>query len=72
MAYTAVGADYIGGCQPRYILPILFPIAYCLRNTYKPIKISKKEIFNFIIIILCTFVLVYILFNNIVMIYSIY
>lgn len=72
VAYTDVGADYIGGCQPRYILPILFPIAYCLRNTYKPIKISKKEIFNFIIIILCSFVLVYILFNNIIMIYSIY
>lgn len=72
VAYTAVGANYIGGCQPRYILPILFPIAYSLRNTYKPIKIKKREIFNFIIISLCTIVLVYLLFNNIVMIYSIY
>lgn len=31
VAYTAVGADSVGGCQPRYVLPALLPALYSLR-----------------------------------------
>lgn len=72
VAYTPVGANFIAGCQPRYLLPILFPIAYCLRNVYKPIRIQKIEIINFLIIFISTSVSVYTLFSKIIMIYNIY
>lgn len=71
VAYTAVGASFISGCQFRYVLPILFPIAYCLRNTFKPILI-RKEYVNAVIISMSTLILIYTLFANIIMIYSIY
>ena len=28
VSYTAVGADTVSGCQPRYLLPIIFPFLY--------------------------------------------
>lgn len=71
VAYTSVGANFIAGCQPRYLLPLLFPIAYCLRNTFKPLQI-RQEMINFIICSISTFIAVYILFANMIMIYSIY
>ena len=71
VAYTSVGASSIAGCQPRYLLPLLFPVAYCLRNTFKPLLI-RQEIINFVICSISTFIVTYILFANIIMIYSIY
>lgn len=72
VAYTPVGANYLSGCQSRYVLPILFPIAYCLRNTFKPILSKNKQLTNISISSISTIVLVYTLFANIVMIYNIY
>lgn len=30
IAFTPAGADYVAGCQPRYIIPALFPLLYVL------------------------------------------
>ncbi len=36
ISYTGVGADYVAGCQGRYLFPVLFPTLYVL--TRIPIK----------------------------------
>lgn len=40
-AFTPVGADYIAGCQARYLLPVTFPLLYVL--TRIPIKTYVLE-----------------------------
>ena len=32
ISFTPVGLETINGCQPRYILPVLFPVCYALSN----------------------------------------
>ena len=36
--FTPVGVDYIGGCQGRYIIPMLFPLIFVFS------RISKKQV----------------------------
>ena len=40
--YTPVGLDTIEGCQPRYLIPIIFPVCYTVGSFKKNIKISKN------------------------------
>jgi len=42
ISFTAVGADYIAGCQPRYLLPLLFPMAYFIGVDGVTTKINKN------------------------------
>lgn len=42
ISFTAVGADYVAGCQPRYLLPILFPTAYFIGVDGITTKINKN------------------------------
>ena len=42
ISFTAVGADYVAGCQPRYLLPILFPTAYFIGVDGISTKINKN------------------------------
>ena len=42
ISFTAVGADYIAGCQPRYLLPLLFPTAYFIGVDGVTTKINKN------------------------------
>lgn len=71
VAYTPVGANFISGCQARYVLPLLFPLAYCLRNTYKIIEVPAI-VKNVVTVSMCTIVLVYALFSKIIMNYFLY
>lgn len=41
-AYTPVGADTINGCQPRYLEPVIFPLAFCLGSGKISCQISTK------------------------------
>lgn len=56
LVYTGVGYDAIGGCQPRYILPALFPAAFALRNNYIDLKI-KREYYNASVFVIIAFVI---------------
>lgn len=38
ISYTPVGADTVNGCQTRYLLPLLFPMLYCVGSS----KISNR------------------------------
>lgn len=54
IAFTPVAAQEILGCQPRYILPILFPTLYVLRSyiTAEPIKkINRLEIYGLLVLL---------------------
>ena len=42
ISFTAVGADYVAGCQPRYLLPILFPTVYFIGVDGISTKINKN------------------------------
>ena len=42
VSFTEVGANYIAGCQPRYLLPILFPTAYFIGVDGVQTKINKN------------------------------
>lgn len=56
LVYTGVGYDAIGGCQPRYVLPALFPAAFALRNNYIDLKI-KREYYNAAVFVIAAFVI---------------
>lgn len=58
VSFTPVGLDGIAGCQPRYLLPLLFPVLYSLYNVYKPIHLNRT-VFNWIVCSLSIAVLVY-------------
>ena len=42
VSFTEVGANYIAGCQPRYLLPILFPTADFIGVDGVQTKINKN------------------------------
>ena len=42
MGFTVVGAEYIEGCQFRYIFPVLFPTIYVLGNNNVYNKMSRQ------------------------------
>lgn len=58
LVYTGVGYDAIGGCQPRYLLPILFPAAFALRNNIIDLKI-KRAYYNAGVYVISAFVVWY-------------
>ena len=44
VSFTAVAADYVSGCQYRYLFPVLFPTLYVLTRIKISKEIFKKEI----------------------------
>lgn len=68
VSFTPVGLDGIAGCQPRYLLPILFPVLYCLYNVYKPVKINRTVV-NWVICSISMFILVYNVLVQVVLLY---
>ena len=58
LVYTGVGYDAIGGCQPRYLLPVLFPAAFALRNNKLDLKIKRKY-YNAGVLVVAAFVVWY-------------
>ena len=51
LSFTPVGSDTVNGVQPRYFLPLLFPILICLQPKNIQTKI-KPKIYNSAIIII--------------------
>jgi len=43
IAFTPVGANTILGCQWRYILPVLFPLLYCLGTSKVTCHLGKAK-----------------------------
>lgn len=58
LVYTGVGYDGIGGCQPRYLLPILFPAALALRNNKIDLKL-RRDYYNIAVFMVAAFVVWY-------------
>lgn len=49
LSFTPIGSNIIDGVQPRYFLPLLFPLLVCLGSSKFKVKISDK-IYNFIVL----------------------
>ena len=47
LSYTPVGNETVNGCQYRYLLPLVFPVAYLLGINY---KVEKKNPNLFVIV----------------------
>ena len=43
IAFTPVGANSIAGCQWRYIVPVLFPLLYCLGTSKVTCHLGKTK-----------------------------
>lgn len=56
ITFTPVGSDTIAGCQPRYILPLVFPIMYILGSS-KPTGYYTKNWHYFISLSATSFIL---------------
>ena len=44
VSYNPVASEGIGGCQPRYLLPLVFVVAYCLGSGKIKFVINKRLI----------------------------
>ena len=51
LSFTPIGYTTINGVQPRYFLPLLFPLLICLGSSKFKVKISDK-IYNFIVLVI--------------------
>ena len=43
IAFTPVGANSVAGCQWRYIVPVLFPLLYCLGTSKVTCHLEKEK-----------------------------
>jgi uncharacterized membrane protein len=43
IAFTAVGADWVSGCQWRYLIPVMFPLLYCLGTSKVTCRLEKAK-----------------------------
>lgn len=68
VSFTAVGYETILGCQPRYILPLLFPALYCLSDFEITVKEKTKN--TFIALSIC--VMAFVFLNGIFTLCGIY
>lgn len=71
-AYTPVGVDYIAGCQPRYLLPALFPLLFVLTRiptrTYILDKVGEHNV-NMLLCLAMIFINIYCLWMGCVSYY---
>lgn len=51
LSFTPIGSTIIDGVQPRYFLPLLFPLLICLGSSKLEFKISDK-IYNFMVLVI--------------------
>ncbi len=58
IAFTPVGYETINGCQPRYIIPLLYPLLSVLCGRGIRIKMNQK-IYNYACLVPCFFVNVF-------------
>lgn len=56
IAYTPVGANSIKGFQPRYLLPMAFPIMYSIGSS-KIVNNIRRDVYNGVIIGICSLLL---------------
>jgi len=62
ISFTPVGANYVAGCQGRYLIPVLFPTLYILtRIPVKTVVLSKvgEERFNSLVLMFFLIINVY-------------
>lgn len=72
VSFTPVGADWIGGCQGRYLLPAVFPVLYCLTKVSRRVKVIDKigdENINMVFMAIMMMINYYALFANVAMAY---
>lgn len=50
LSFTPVGYNTINGVQPRYFIPLLFPLLICLGGSKFKIKVSSK-IYNLVVLL---------------------
>lgn len=63
--FTPVGSQTVNGCQSRYIMPLIYPVAAVFANCRWSGKLSfiNRKIYNYIFTIPCCFLLMYNLYN---------
>ena len=57
LTWTAVGDNFIGGLQGRYILPILalFPLSFTVNTNFSFLNDNKKEFKLLVIVLMVVF-----------------
>ncbi|EKE19069.1 MAG: hypothetical protein ACD_9C00151G0004 [uncultured bacterium] len=65
VAFTAVRSENIAGVQPRYLIPLIFPLFYVLFN-FKFRNFINRNFYNLIIFVLVSIILLYGIWNLIV------
>ena len=51
VGYTSVGSGWVSGCQPRYILPVLFPFLFFFgENSMKIPNETKGKVYSWVVI----------------------
>lgn len=55
--FTPVGSSSVGGCQPRYLIPIIFPVCYTLGSFKKHITFFEKHraVVNTVVFAACSY-----------------
>lgn len=65
IAFTPVASQSVAGCQPRYLLPLFFPMLYCLGNP----KADNKTLalrYRGIILSLSSFIVLFGIWTNVI------
>ena len=62
--YSSVGSITVDGVQPRYFLPLFYPVLLLFNNSIVKVKISENK-YNIILILSLMFISIYYIFDNI-------
>ena len=62
IAYTQVGELSIAGCQPRYLIPIIYPLASVIGFNGIRLKINQK-VYNAMVLGIMQIIVLYCIYN---------
>ena len=72
VAFTPVGAEGISGCQPRYLLPLIFPTSYIIGSSIiaGPFKKIKGTVLNTLCVSCYAAIIVYAVWSVVIASYA--
>lgn len=62
VSFTGVGADTIMGCSPRYLIPVIFPIAYTFGSSRISVNGSRRNI-KFLLLGISAYILLHTIYT---------
>ena len=65
LTFSPVGSEYMAGCQPRYMLPLIYPLCAIITGRGINLRFIKKKYYNVAILGILVFMIYYDMFHNI-------